>query len=298
MLEFHYPEIKDRVWVQPILASSGGMGSEYAFGTMYIWRWTYHRQICRWNDFVLSSLGKDQHSYAVPVGNGSRKEAVEALLADAKERGIPFRMWGVTQEEIEEFESLFPGRFLFLPARNDADYIYRSSDLITLAGRKYHGKRNHLARFTRTYQWSYEEIGRARFPACMEIAQEWCRKSGSCGEDGRSEENCAVAVALHHFEELHMIGGLISVDGKPVAFSLGEEINPQCFVVHFEKALDGYDGLYPAINHEFASHALAGYEYINREEDMGIEGLRKAKLSYYPAVLLEKYVAVLREETT
>ena len=274
------------------------MGSEYAFGTMYIWRWTYHRQICRWNDFVLSSLGKDQHSYAVPVGNGSRKEAVEALLADAKERGIPFRMWGVTQEEIEEFESLFPGRFLFLPARNDADYIYRSSDLITLAGRKYHGKRNHLARFTRTYQWSYEEIGRARFPACMEIAQEWCRKNGSCGEDGRSEENCAVAVALHHFEELHMIGGLISIDGKPVAFSLGEEINPQCFVVHFEKALDGYDGLYPAINHEFASHALAGYEYINREEDMGIEGLRKAKLSYYPAVLLEKYVAVLREETT
>ena len=94
-----------------------------------------------------------------------------------------------------------------------------------------------------------------------------------------------------------MKGGLIRIDGKPVAFSIGEEVNPRGVVVHFEKALDGYNGLYPAINREFAARALSGYEYINREEDMGIEGLRKAKLSYYPAILLEKYMAVPKGET-
>ena len=213
-------------------------------------------------------------------------------MEDARERGIPFRMWGVTQETLEEFESLFPGKFDYIPLRDDFDYIYRSEDLISLAGRKLHGKRNHLAQFNRSYQWTYEDVTRDNFRDCLEVAHAWCLKNGSCGEDGRSEENCAVASSLHNFEALHMKGGLIRIDGKPVAFSIGEEVNPRCFVVHFEKALDGYNGLYPAINREFAARALSGYEYINREEDMGIEGLRKAKLSYYPAILLEKYMAV------
>lgn len=106
-----------------------------------------------------------------------------------------------------------------------------------------------------------------------------------------------MAAALHGFEPLGMKGGLIRIEGKPVAFTVGEEINPRCFVIHFEKAVDGYNGLYAAINHEFAANALSGYEYINREEDMGIEGLRKAKLSYQPAILLEKYMAVPKGET-
>ena len=297
LLDFRYPDLNDREWVQPILTACGGLGSECAFGTMYIWRWTYRRRICRYRDFLLSGFGQELHSYVVPEGIGDRREAVEVLMEDARERGIPFRMWGVTQETLEEFEILFPGKFDYLPLRDDFDYIYRSEDLISLAGRKLHGKRNHLAQFNRSYQWTYEDVTHDNFRDCLEVAHAWCLKNGSCGEDGRSDENCAVACALHNFDALRMKGGLIRIDGKPVAFSIGEEVNPRCFVIHFEKALDGFNGLYPAINREFAAHALSGYEYINREEDMGIEGLRKAKLSYYPAILLEKYMAVPKGET-
>ena len=209
MLNFYYPELKDRDWVQPILSASGGLGSEHAFGTMYVWRWTYCRRICRYKDFLLSGFGKDLRAYVVPEGTGDLREAVEVLIEDAKERGIPFRLWGVTKERLEEYESLFPGKFDYLPLRDDADYLYRSEDLIQLAGRKLHGKRNHLAQFNRSYQWTYEEVSRENFKDCMAVAHEWCLKHGSCGEDGHSEENCAVAAALHGFEPLGMKGGLI-----------------------------------------------------------------------------------------
>ena len=297
MLEFRYPELKDREWVQPILSSAGGLGSEYAFGTMYVWRGTYHRRICRYKDFLLSAFGEDYRSYVVPEGVGDRREAISVLMEDARERGVPFRMWGVTEDNREEMEGYFPGRFDYLPQRDDADYIYRSEDLISLAGRKFHSKRNHIARFRRTYQWTYEAVGPENAGECLAIAREWCRKNGMCGQNGHSAENCAIADALDHLGPLGMKGGLIRVEGKPAAFTLGEEINSRCFVVHFEKALEGYDGLYPAINQEFAARELSRYEYINREEDMGLEGLRKAKLSYYPAFLVEKFTAVLRGET-
>ena len=104
----------------------------------------------------------------------------------------------------------------------------------------------------------------------------------------------ALRKAFANFEELKLSGGLIRIEGKPVAYTIGEEINPQVFLLHFEKALAGYDGLYAAINNEFARRNLSGYQYINREEDLGLEGLRKAKLSYHPAIILEKYRAVLK----
>ena len=236
MLEFRYPELKDREWVQPILSSAGGLGSEYAFGTMYVWRGTYHRRICRYKDFLLSAFGEDYRSYVVPEGVGDRREAISVLMEDARERGVPFRMWGVTEDNREEMEGYFPGRFDYLPQRDDADYIYRSEDLISLAGRKFHSKRNHIARFRRTYQWTYEAVGPENAGECLAIAREWCRKNGMCGQNGHSAENCAIADALDHLGPLGMKGGLIRVEGKPAAFTLGEEINSRCFVVHFEKA--------------------------------------------------------------
>ena len=111
------------------------------------------------------------------------------------------------------------------------------------------------------------------------------------------DETCAINMAFRSFEELKLSGGLLRVDGKPVAFTVGEEINPEVYLLHFEKALSGYEGLYAAINHEYAANHLENYRYINREEDLGIEGLRKAKLSYNPAILLEKYSATLLSET-
>lgn len=290
MLDFKKPELKDREWAQPLLARSGRMGSENAFGTLFIWQDVYHTQICHYQDFVLCRSSGDQPYYLFPCGTGDIKAAITAMMEDAEERKIPFVMLCVSETEKQNIESLFPNLFRFTPSRDSFDYIYSSESLITLSGRKLHGKRNHLSRFTRTYpDFLYEDITEENIPACREVAREWCRENGCGKENGSDDETCALNRSFQNFDALHLFGGLIRIDGKPVAFTVAEEINPDACDVHFEKALDGYEGLYPAINHEFAARNLAGYRYINREEDLGIEGLRKAKLSYYPEILLEKY---------
>ncbi|HEX3040435.1 MAG TPA: phosphatidylglycerol lysyltransferase domain-containing protein [Caproiciproducens sp.] len=298
MFQFEFPTIEDRKWVQPFLSKSGNMGSESAFGTLFLWGDTYFSKICRFEDYLLLCSGGHFHNYNLPVGGKNPYEAIEALIADSRERNIPFAMWGLTQDGVAELQELFPGKFEFTLDRNASDYIYTASDLIDLPGRRFHGKRNHLAQFQRSYDWSYEDITVENIEDCRTVAKKWCEANGGCGKGNSAEgESCAISRAFRYFKELELSGGLIRIDGKPAAFTIGEEINPQTYLIHFEKALDGYNGLYPAINHEFASRCLQGYKYINREEDLGLEGLRKAKLSYHPVFLLQKYLATLKEES-
>lgn len=299
MLKFEYATIEDRQWLHPILAAGGKMGSENAFGTLFIWNESYHSRICRQDGFVFLSSGEHFHTYnfpyvADPANAGSLKDALQILIDDAAEKGFHFQMWGMTDPEIARMEEAMPGKFTFTIDRDGADYIYNSSDLIELAGRKFHGKRNHVSKFNRQYQWEYEDVTADTVEICREINREWYRLNDSDPENGLDKEVCALKKAFDNFDALHLSGGIIRVEGKPVAYTIGEEINPKVFLLHFEKALPGYDGLYAVINNEFARRHLAGYQYINREEDLGIEGLRKAKLSYHPAIILEKYRAVLK----
>lgn len=299
MLQFDFPELSDRDWLSPKLSASGQVGSEWAFGSLYIWRNTYYSKVCRLGDSVLFCFGGSIHTYKRPLCDSGRlKDLIEAMISDSAEKGNRFRMWGISKEEADEMEELFPGRFHFEADRDGSDYLYRSEDLIGLSGRKFHGKRNHIAQFERKYDWSYEDLSPDNLQDCRSIAKQWCKAHGEClDKDGFASEPCAIDRALEHFQELHLGGGLIRVEGKPVAFTIGEEINPKVYLLHFEKALDGYDGLYAVINHEYAARHLSSYELINREEDMGIEGLRKAKLSYHPVQLLDRYWATLAEET-
>lgn len=298
MLQFEFPELSDREWLQPRLAASGNLGSESAFGTLFIWRDTYYSKVCRRGDCILLCFSGPLHTYNFPLcRQESLPELMELMISDAAEKGFPFQMWGVTKACTEELEETFPGRFQFKMDRNGSDYIYKTEDLIQLAGRKYHGKRNHIAQFERQYDWSYEDLSAENLEDCSAVAKEWCRTHDGCKDrNGFASEPCALERALNHFEELHLGGGMIRIGGKPVAFTVGEEINPKVYLLHFEKALDGYDGLYAAINHEYAARHLSSYELVNREEDMGIEGLRKAKLSYHPEILYEKYLVTLADQ--
>ena len=299
MLKFEYPTIEDRAWLQPILSKTGFMGSETAFGTLFIWSGAYHSRVCRKDGYVLLSSGEHSHTYNFPIPEdaGAQHDLADALrllMQDAEGNGHRFQMWGMTQREIALMEEVLPDTFEYSLDRDGSDYIYNTGDLIDLPGRKFHGKRNHVARFHRDYQSSYEDVTPENLDDCRQIAREWCELNGCDSENGLDKEFCAQKRAFDHFEALHLSGGLIRIDGKPVAFTVGEEINPEVFLLHFEKALPGYNGLYAAINQEFAAHRLSGYRYVNREEDVGIEGLRKAKLSYNPTILLQKYRAVLK----
>lgn len=298
MFDFVYPEIEDGKWLRPLLSETGNIGSEAAFGTLFIWKDTYRSQICRYGKYVLSCLNKTGFVYKMPYGGDEFPyDLIEMMIADAAEKKIPFKMQGIGQKDKEKLETVFPGRFVFKADRDNFDYIYKASDLINLSGRKYHGKRNHIAQFERKYDWEYEDITPDNIDDCRQIARQWCKTHGCKDENGFESETCALRKALENFQELRLGGGMIRVGGKPVAFTIGEEINSKVYLLHFEKALDGYDGLYALINHEFAARHLAAYEYVNREEDMGIDGLRQAKLSYHPTVLLQKYSAALTRET-
>ncbi|MBT9152058.1 MAG: hypothetical protein DDT35_00270 [Firmicutes bacterium] len=296
MLEFKVLTIKDRAWVQPLLVKNGAMGNDAAFGTLYIWSDVYHHSACLHEGTLFSLYGGESNIYGVPVG-GDLPWALGVLMADARAKGHRFRLWGLTREQMAEVEQVMPDTFKYRLNRDGSDYIYHAADLATLAGRKFHDKRNHVNRFRRTYSYEYEDITAANLPEIAVMADEWRRANHGKGDEDLKREGCALDTSLAQFNELGFSGGLIRIDGAVVAFTLGEEINSEVYLVHFEKAQSEFGGLYAAINHEFASRHLGKYRFINREEDLGIEGLRKAKMSYNPAFILEKYVASLKGET-
>lgn len=299
MLEFKEPTIEDRLWVNDLVERAGKerllLSYDVAFGTNFVWRFMYNIKICRFKNFVLKTFGSSEGKvhYAFPVGTGDIKEAFTAMLEHAEETGLKPNFGGVTKEQMEWIEAHYPGKFAFSESRDYFEYIYLSEDLAQLRGRKYHGKRNHISKFKNTYDYSFELIDDSNKKDALYVSKLWCEQNVLGNDNGLSHEICAIRESFQYFDELEFKGAIIKIDGKPVAMTAGERVCDDVFVVHFEKALPGYDGLYAAINHFFAKE-LIQYKYINREEDLGIEGLRKAKLSYKPAVLLEEFEGVMQ----
>lgn len=293
-INYQTPALEHRSTILSYLQQVHEFGSEYTFSNIFLWAKHYGVTFAIIRDMlVIRSVKQDHCSYAYPIGANPAKPVIEQLLEQARQDKVVFGMHGLTAEKVQLLEQQFPGHFTFTPERDTFDYIYRSEDLITLKGKKYHGKRNHINRFeTEHPDWFYEPITSHNMQECLLFAQEWLQRQDSI-HPGLTSEYQLIQTAFRWFDILGLVGGLLRVDGKVVAFSLGEPINQQVFVVHIEKAYPEITGAYPMINREFIKHEASSYEYINREEDLGIEGLRKAKLSYRPAILLEKYRAGL-----
>ena len=245
---------------------------------------------------LLKFWANDELVYMMPIGNGDLRKVLDALIEDAHQEGRPFCLLGICSGMCSELEAFMPGRFQFTADRDYADYLYLRTDLAMLAGKKYQSKRNHVNKFKRTYNYEYTSITSDRIQECLELEAEWCKANNCDQHEGTGNERRALVYALHNFEALGLTGGILHVDGKIAAFTFGMPINQNTFGVHVEKADTGIDGAYAMINYEFANHIPEQYVYLNREEDLGIEGLRKAKLSYQPAIILEKYMACLKDE--
>ena len=289
MLEFKYSTPQDKQWIDEVLSKSRHMGCIYSFAQTFIWANKYNTKVCRYKDALLIMGGYEEKAYMYPAGDYDIHEIIEVLRQDSRERGIPFVIAAAEEWQMQELAQAYPDEFEFTEDRDSFDYIYLASDLINLAGRKYHGKRNHIAKFMRRYpECVYENINKDNLCQCVDAAKLWYEQNKD--KEGLDQELAAIKRAADHFEEFGFVGGMLKIDGKAVAFTMGERLNKDIFVVHFEKALEGYEEAYTVINNRFASECLSGYTYINREEDMGIEGLRKAKLSYRPHILLKKYL--------
>lgn len=288
MLDFKYPQLEDKEFINKIIRTSPHKGCVYSFALALAWRDYYLTRICRRGDALLFLSGEPgEEYYLFPVGSFDIAELMKLMHEDSQQRGFPLRIVCAEPWQAQMVMQALPGRYEYTPDRDDFDYIYSVDTLANLAGRKYHGKRNHIAKFTRAHpDWRYETLTQSNIAECRAAAQKWY-----IGKSDHSLlcEQEAIGFMLDNFAYLEQKGGMIRADGEIVAFCIGEAINDDIFVVHFEKALPGYEEAYSVINREFAANGLKGFKYVNREEDMGLEGLRRAKLSYYPELLLEKF---------
>ena len=287
--------IEDKNWVKQRLAQSGFNGCDYCFGNMFIWSSAYHHEIADYKGFLLVKARiKGRIIYFFPAGSGDLSQAVRGLAVYCANNGHSLIFANITNDNIAALEVLFPGAFSCTENRDASDYIYLREKLVTLSGKKYHGKRNHIARFKDNPNWAYEPVSGKNIEECYEMSVSWHKKyrEAECNESYQNEIN-VIRLAFKHFHELDFDGGLIRLDGSVAALTMGERLNSSAYVIHIEKAMHHIQGAYAIINQQFAEHLPPDIKYINREEDLGDEGLRRSKLSYYPEILLAKFDAVL-----
>lgn len=315
MFEFKKIELSDKEWVDQLLQYADYGATEFNFTVLFIWKEVFCTRIARYKDFLIvrfcpqGSSDTRQARYFFPSGRGDYKDVVEKMMEDARSLDAQFVLLSVLEEQKAILEELFPGKFSFEANRNSYDYIYLAENLITLKGKKYQSKRNFVSRFKNNNNWSYEEITPATTQECLQMSKEWCALYG-CGEDtSMLQESCSVKSALENFEPLGLKGGLLRAEGRIVAFTVGEKLNSDTFLVHIEKAFADITGAYPAISQMFLQHNMKvayvpgmeptteeiGFVYVNREDDAGDESLRNAKLQYHPVHLIEKYIATISE---
>lgn len=295
MIPFKTVTLCDKAWVDEIVRAENSPSADYNFGNIYIWDKYYRQLICRFGDRMLTKLRYEGvPAFVFPIGTGPLRPAVEALREYAACRGFPLIIRGVTEKHREELEREYPGGFAYCLEGKNLDYLYRAEKLATYAGKALHGKKNHCNRFEAENDWQFMPLTREQIPGCLDMLDVWTEENSERLDKSVSNEHDAIIRAFAAFERLGLEGGVLWANGGIVGFSLGEMCADNTFDVHFEKAEINLNGAYPMVCRELTRMLLEkhpGLEYINREDDMGFESLRRSKLSYKPEYLLNKYVA-------
>lgn len=293
MLEFRKIELGDKEWIDRLLRLSDFRGCEYSFANNFAWHRLYETEICRYKDFYISKSEKYGLRFTYPAGEGDRKELFGELRKYSEERGVPLCISSVRNDDLGLFEEYFPGKYTAASDEADYDYIYLAENLRTLKGKKYHGKRNHLNRFYEN-NWSYSALTEKDYDECLYFAVQSYNGNNMYDSESAIGEQYAINTFFNNFEALGLKGGVLRVEGKVVGFTIGSRINSDTLDTHIEKADSAINGAYTAIMNEFAKAESGDFAYINREEDLGLEGLRKSKMSYYPEFRLQKNVVTFK----
>lgn len=268
--------------------------SDYTIGAMYMWRDFYQTEFTIYDDMILYKVKfLDRISFTFPVGGGSLIKAMDALKEYCNMNNLPLWFCTVPEEAISILVNQFGGTIPGKPSRDWADYLYLAEDLANMAGRKYSGQRNHINKFKKLYpDYKYQRITSDNLPKIEAFLRDYQLNHGKDASLAQEELNRTLEL-LQYLDAFHLPGAFIEVDGIIVALTIGEIVNDTLHC-HIEKAVRDYPGAYQMIVKEFASDMLqCGVQYINREEDVGDEGLRTSKLSYHPVQLLDKYCILL-----
>lgn len=258
--------------------------SEYTFTNLYAWRGIYGLKVSFLNDMLL--IRSDEMTplrFFNPLGSGAVKPVIERVLNDSK--GFFIRIPESTLSFLNHDE-----RFKIEEDRVNADYLYNSRDLIELAGKKYDGKRNLIKKFRSGHAYKYIVLDALNAEHILEFEERWCIIRDCDNIKGLNDERCAIREMVRNFGAFGLTGGAIEVDDEICAVAIAEALNPDTLVVHVLKADTQVPGLYQLMGNEFFSREAKRFAYINLEQDLGIEGLRKAKLSYHPVALVKKFI--------
>lgn len=297
-MEFKTPTLEDKEELDYYLLQDSTRSCDFSPANIILWNQFYQCQYAIVDGlFVAKEKDEDGIYFSYPMGKGNKKKVIESIMQYCKEQDIPFAMYGITHEMEEEMIDMFGDIFEIKYDRDEADYIYERESLATLRGKKLHGKRNHINRFKENHEWSYERLNDENQLEALAMLMEWKIQNCTPEDIDKHEEVCVSKNCLIYYKELGLVGGILRADGKIVGLSVGEPaLNPDTFVVHIEKAFSDVQGAYPMINQQFVLHEMEGFQYVNREEDLGEEGLRKAKMSYRPVQMLEKGILRIRKE--
>ena len=295
MIEFHAITLLDKEWVDQHMMCENSPSADFNFGNMFIWDAHYRQLICSQGDRTLTKVRlHGEPAFVFPIGCGPLRPAIEALRQYAAAKGYPFLLRGITERHKAQLEEAYPGCFDFCEEEKYADYIYEAEKLATYSGKALHGKKNHCNRFEAEHEWSFVPLTRENIPACLEMLDAWTQENAERLDPSIVHEHEAIERAFTHYEELGLEGGVLYADGKLLGFTFGEMTSHDTFDVHVEKAAADVNGAYPMVCRELVRMLRERHPelvYINREDDMGLEALRKSKESYKPVYLLRKYAA-------
>lgn len=290
--------IDDKLYFDRYIKIADLRVSELNFTNFFMWRDYYKIQYSIVNDFlcIISMKDSGQPFCFFPIGDYGRTDELRCTLYILREyfseMGWNFALRRVSAEQVAVLEKLGLC-YNSVEDRDNFDYIYPVKSLATLAGKKLDGKRNHINKFKKLYTYEYEEITETNIADCKAILENWCVQRNHTEDDSLVAERRANLDLLDNYKLLKLKGAIIKVDGTPQAFTVGEQLNSDTVVIHIEKANADIHGLYPLINQQFLANEWTSAEFVNREQDLGLEGLRKAKLSYNPVSFVEKYTVEL-----
>ena len=288
MIPFERLSLDQKPEFDALLRRASHRGCAFSFANLYIWGRQCAARVG--DDLLLFSHFDGRTMYPFPVCPGDPRPAIDALMRDADQRGIPLRLTGLNRQDVLDLQQWYPDQFVFHCGREGHDYVYAIDDLADLKGKRYQPKRNHINRFLAEFPDARVlPLSEATLPDARALCDLWNRRRSQ--EEDALMEQAALNRAFSHWRELELEGLVLYVGGQAVAMTMGSRLDAETFDIHFEKADTDYPGAYALINRSFARHIREYHpevKFLNREDDMGIEGLRKAKLSYHPHHMVEK----------
>jgi hypothetical protein len=290
MLDFREPVLGDRERIEAFVRESGQIGCDITFTNTYLWRNHYDIRVAFDGESYYKSYftAGQPMGYAFPMTRGDIRTAIGNILDDARARGAAPLIGLLNDANAAVIEELYGDRVTIRHDRDAYDYLYERQNLARLSGKKYHSKRNHISRYWREHEdSSVEEICERNFDDVLSVTERWIAR-----QDEDTGELAVIRDALEHFDELGLFGLLLYAGGRAVAMTFGSRISDEVCDVNFEKAVE-IDSAYAVINNAFAKR-YDTFTYLNREEDLGLDGLRKSKLSYHPDILLRKSSAFFK----